>query len=111
MNRIIGVTDTGYRERQESQLAEESRERAKLRVALPDNVQRLLGEYYHLSRIGADARTVQQTQRYMKLSRWRNITYKPAEDLLWKKYETNGGRWNKGLLRQLEGASAGMERK
>jgi hypothetical protein len=80
INRFIQSTDTGYRERQERAEMKESQARAKMRLAMPDNVQRLLGEYYHLRSVGAGLRTLQQTVRLEELGRWRKAIYQDYED-------------------------------
>lgn len=81
VNRFVQTTAAGYRERQQMALDAEAKERAKIRVSMPDNVQRLAGEYYHLRSIRADMRTVEQTTRLIELGKWMKSIYQDYEDL------------------------------
>ena len=104
INRFIQTTATGYRERQEATLQAESAARAKLRLAMPANVQTLAGEYYHLRSVKASVRTIEQTTRLMELSGWMKRTYQPYEDLM------SIGTVDAATMKSFEQASAAYER-
>jgi hypothetical protein len=105
LNRFIQSTATGYRERQEKMQKAESAERARLRLSMPDNVQRLAGEYYHLRSVPVALRTLEQTVRLQELTRWHKHTYQDYEDAI----AVNPG--DPMLKRQLAEQSAAYERR
>lgn len=104
LNTFLQTTDAGYRERQEQQVQAESKQRAELRLAMPDNVQRLLGEYYYLASVPAKARTIDQTQRLIELRSWQNRIYKPYEEAA-AASTSFAGTPSPAMLKNLETAS------
>jgi proteasome lid subunit RPN8/RPN11 len=82
VNRIIKISDYGYREQQREAEKQDTSEKAKVRLSYPDNAQRLLSEYYLLRRISAENRTDPQSDRYATLNVWYNQVYKKLDEAI-----------------------------
>jgi hypothetical protein len=104
LNRFIQFSDAGYRERQQATESKESAARARLRLAMPANVQSLGSEYYHLRSVSPDLRTPQQTIRLLELSRWHKSIYTDFEEAM------SATGTTPGMLRSLEDLSRPYER-
>lgn len=81
LNRLIKTSDYGYREKQRQAEAAEARDNAKDRLALPDNAQSLLAEYYLLQRLKGQ-RTPVQESRYINLSAWHTSAYRVRREAI-----------------------------
>jgi hypothetical protein len=104
LNRFIQSTATGYRERQQATQKAESAERARLRLSMPESVQRLAGEYYHLRSVPLALRTPEQQLRLLQLQRWHGSVYQTYEDVLQVMPK------DPVIMRQLEEESKAYER-
>jgi hypothetical protein len=82
INRLIKVTDAGYRAGQRELGAELDKENHKLRLQMPKDVQALVSEYIDLRSIKKDLRTREQTLRYHQLSIWYNSLYSPLRETM-----------------------------
>jgi hypothetical protein len=82
VNRLLKVSDYGYRERQTWVEGAEDAARAQHRLKLPDEVQSLLAEYGHLRQISPDRRTPAQVARYDELGVWYSGIYRPTDELI-----------------------------
>lgn len=80
LNRLVKTSDYGYREQQMATEQKEDQKRAQHRLAMPDNVQKLLSEYFYLRGIDQTRRTPAQLTRYETLNVWYNSFYKPADE-------------------------------
>lgn len=78
LNRLIKVTDSGHRERQRNLEATYDRLNAQIRVAMPPVVNQLLGEYYGLSTLSAENRSLEQTGRLKSLGIWYRKIWQPS---------------------------------
>jgi hypothetical protein len=69
LNRVLKISDQGYRERQFESLDDERRTSAIMRLEYSAEVRKLIHEFYALQRI-AEKRTELQQERYASLSAW-----------------------------------------
>jgi hypothetical protein len=77
LSRAVKITDTGLRERQRNAEAALDARNARIRVAMPDTVNRLLAEYYRINAIRSENRTPDQAQRLFKLAAWYQDIWMP----------------------------------
>jgi hypothetical protein len=82
ISRAIKITDAGLRERQRTLEATLDTRNAKIRLAMPDNVNRLLGEYYRLNAIQKENRTPVQAGRLAELSYWHSKVWQPNYEMM-----------------------------
>lgn len=82
LSKAVKVTDAGLRERQRTLEASLDTRNAQIRRAMPDNVNRLLGEYYRLNAIRAENRSPLQASRFAELSYWHSKVWAPNYELL-----------------------------
>lgn len=80
INRLLRTTDYGYRERQMQVERVEDRARARHKLSLPENAQRLQREYFLLRSISPENRTAQQLQRYEELAVWYNAVFRRLDE-------------------------------
>lgn len=78
LNRSLMITDAGLRERQEQANINFDQRNAQIRAALPDNVNRLLGEYNRLMALRPETRTPPQQFRLKELSLWNSKIWTPT---------------------------------
>jgi hypothetical protein len=81
LNRLVGVTDAGYRERQQRDQGLEDQARAQAKLRLPDEVRAALREHSTLRGLG-DARTDQQGERWAVLNTWYNNVYRQQAEVI-----------------------------
>jgi len=82
LNRVLRITDSGYRSRQFDVENEADKENRKIRAAMPKDVQRLVVEYDRLTSLRRDNRTVDQQLRLAELSLWYKAYYLPGRDFI-----------------------------
>jgi len=82
LNRVLRITDSGYRSRQFDSENEADKENRKIRAAMPKDVQRLVVEYDRLTSLRRDNRTVDQQLRLSELSLWYKAYYLPGRDFI-----------------------------
>jgi hypothetical protein len=109
LNTFLQTTDSGYRERQEAAIQGEAKQRAEIRVVMPDLVQKLAGEYYYMRSLPADKRTLEQTVRLQELKSWYSRIYTPFEDVVGLDV-ARGRTPPASTLKNLETASKPFER-
>jgi hypothetical protein len=80
LNRVLKVSDYGLREEQRAAEREADAERARHRLAMPENVRQLVGEYMFLKGVDMKRRTPVQEARYFKLNVWYNAIYRPYDE-------------------------------
>lgn len=78
VNRMIKVSDQGYRESQRADQTEEEAQRARVRLGIPSRVQGVEMEFWHLARLKESLRTEAQRERYDLLRGWYRTIYLPA---------------------------------
>lgn len=106
IQRLVKISDRGYAESQERALDAEKSADARLRLKMPENVQKLAGEFSHLRSLGTKGRTPQQQVRYDQLKAWNRVVYTPA-------YEAAQAQDDAGLKVDFSGlgaASKGWEK-
>ena len=82
LSRAVKVTDSGLRERQRTLEAVLDTRNAQIRLAMPDNVNRLLGEYYRLNAVRKENRTPAQAARLAELSYWHSKVWQPNYEVM-----------------------------
>lgn len=82
INRIVKVSDYGYRDAQRQGQAVEIQEHAAVRLDYSDTVRHLLSEYYVLKRIPNEALTSAQGVRWEELKIWHNTIYNRFDQVL-----------------------------
>jgi hypothetical protein len=82
LNAAILLTDGGLRERTAALQEAQLRELARIKDAMPANVQRLLAEHAHLGAMGQALRSPAQEMRYKELALWHSKVWTPNYDLL-----------------------------
>jgi hypothetical protein len=70
VNRLIKVSDAGYREQQAAGIREESAKGAELRLKLDEATRELLRRHGALSRVPAERRTPEQSRQLDVLRPW-----------------------------------------
>jgi hypothetical protein len=112
LSRILKISDYGFREEQRAQETAEDRQRATLKLSLPDNVQSLLTEYSYLRGLGVEDRmkNLPQAIRYEELSTWYTSIYKPYDDIITGMEELMGAAETKSYKEDLGKVSKPFER-
>ncbi|XHR29915.1 MAG: hypothetical protein ACFUZC_05040 [Chthoniobacteraceae bacterium] len=87
LNRVLKVSDYGYREQQKLQNQVDSTKSAEMRLAMPDNVKQLSNEYNALKSVKLMQRTDEQQSRYLQLAAWYNRIYRPTEEMILRSQE------------------------
>lgn len=82
LNRVVKVTDAGLRERQRTLESALDTRTAQIRMAMPDNVNELLREYYGLNAIRTENRTDLQRARLAELNYWHSKVWTPNLQLM-----------------------------
>jgi hypothetical protein len=72
LNRVVKVSDAGFRHRQYQELDDERRAAAINKLAWAPEVRSLLNEYYRLQRLGPE-RTERQSGRFVELIAWKAV--------------------------------------
>jgi len=111
VNRLLGVTDYGAREKQLGQERVRDAARAKVRASMPELVQQLHGEYQFLRSMSGGIMTDRQQVRLRELSVWYRQVYQPmAEQITFAQENGAAGSTLGGIRRELEALSEGFAR-
>lgn len=78
IQRLVKVSDRGFSESQQQSMDAADAVNARLRLSMPENVQRLATEFNFLKSLGNGGRTAQQQERYDALKQWNRAIYTPA---------------------------------
>jgi len=78
INKFVKVSDQGYHEDQRAEQAQIDAQRDMQFLKLSDQVQSLELEYWRLTRINKDERTIEQDDRLHDLKAWYQNVYRPA---------------------------------
>lgn len=87
-NRLVKVSDQGYREKQMNTETVDAKEKAKLRVKYNDAATSLVARHAWLQSLGAQKRTPEQNQLYGRLHDWKTKFYDRADEAAWNARET-----------------------
>jgi hypothetical protein len=84
VNRLIKISDYGYREKQqlENAAAAERELKSENMLRYPTEVRRALAEYQELTRIKPEVRTPQQQMRIAEINYWRTNVFRPMDRLV-----------------------------
>lgn len=82
LNRLVKISDQGYREQQMNSERLDAQAKAKLRVQYNDAAQSLVARHAWLQSLG-DKRTPEQHQLYSRLHAWKTQFYDPADEAAW----------------------------
>ena len=82
LNRIVKVSDQGYREQQKQAVADTQELAAELRLSVPTEAKVLRLEHSRLAAIPEKLRTPAQETRYVELTVWYNTFYRPSYENL-----------------------------
>lgn len=82
LSRAVKITDAGLRERQQTLEAALDTRNAKIRLAMPENVNQLLAEYSRLTAIRRENRTPVQQARLAELSYWHSKVWTPNYEMM-----------------------------
>lgn len=110
INRVVKTSDHGYREQQMGIEREADQERARHRLAMPDNARSLLLEYTRLRSIDALRRTPEQAGRYEALNVWYNSLYRRFDEDIELLEQAGNKTAAAAMRRSLEAASTAFER-
>jgi hypothetical protein len=112
LSRILKISDYGFREEQRNHETAEDRQRAVIKLSLPENVQSLLTEYSYLRGLGVEDRmkNLPQAERYEQLSTWYSAIYKPYDDIITATQEGQGASATKSFKEDLGRVSKPFER-
>jgi len=102
LQRLVKVSDRGYAEQQRAGIDAGRAQDARLRLAMPEQVQALAGEYGFLRGLGKANRTAEQAARYEQLKIWNRAIYTPS-------YEANQMRQDAGMKADFSGLGEASE--
>lgn len=106
VNRMVKVSDQGYREKQRALMNEVDAARNMQKLKLPAEVQSLEMEYWRLAKIKKDQRTEPQQLRYEDLHYWYARTYRPYWESIEAATEDKNSAQAEALRRDLAKDSA-----
>lgn len=75
ISRLLKVSDRGASEESWKQVDAEDKEKAELRLAMPENARRLNAERYRLNRLGDDKLSFEDKQRRAQINKWYSEIY------------------------------------
>lgn len=78
VQRLVKVSDRGFAEQQQATMNAEDAVNARLKLSMPENVQRISQEHNFLRSLGNGNRSPQQQARYDQLKVWNRVIFTPA---------------------------------
>jgi len=111
LNRVVKVSDYGYREQQMQSERADDQARAQHRLAMPDNARSLLVEYIGLKGIAPERRTEVQEERYHTLNLWHNRVYRRFDEWITAAGQDSAPEEARKLRTELEKESKEFEKK
>ena len=109
VNRLVKVSDHGYREQQQAAASLEDAVQAREKLRLPKEILSLDAEYWGLMRVPQPLLTDVQRQRLGKLKLWRSEVYNPFWEAITASQENKDGR-AEGLRSRLRERSQQFKR-
>ena len=82
VNRLLKVSDSGYRESQRNSEVLDVQAKARLRVQYDAAATALVSQHDWLQKLG-DKRTPEQNQRYYRIHAWKTGLYDRADEAAW----------------------------
>ncbi len=83
VNRLLKISDQGFREQQRNSETLDAKQKAKLRVQYNDAAQSLVAQHAWLQSLGPQKRTPEQNERYGQLHAWKVNFYDRADEAAW----------------------------
>jgi hypothetical protein len=110
LNRVVKISDYGYREQQWSAERAEDKARAQHRLAMPETARKLLVEYVGLKDVDVSRRTSSQASRYETLNIWYNSIYRKFDEDITLLEKAGNNDAAKAMRTALGEASKGFEK-